>query len=538
MITTTTMSRTRIRGWSFRSGWPLDEGTSIFGLSLALNLVMCLVVVYWFNLFVTDSMSRTVSAWRVFYGADPKLSEVGFIWAPLPTLLQLPFVLISPLRDAGLAGNVVTAIMGAVTVASLNRIFRLFALGRWLRYGLLILFSLNPMILYYSANGLSEMTFVAITVLSLSYLIQWQQTRSIQALILLGFSVGAALLARYDTAVHAVLLLPILYLFLKERPTQRDEAQALLVTYFAPVCFCGGLWVLFNLMIMGDPIYFVRGAYSNAAQIGYQLALLGEIAKLTGDPIAIARFIGEQVTLLFPMFSIGLALLFGHFLRARNRLSLALALLAMSFPAFQALNFFTGQSAAFIRYFILAIPYGYLMAAFLLSRSPGLRLRQAAVGAAAVGLLVSNVATAHAMSTVWSRTSDWGQWNDGFVQALVTGKRLHTWAEDRDIASFLTKHARGRETLVDAFQGYRIIFFNGDPAKFVVNGDRDFDDLLQNPFGTVRFLLVASPELEGALNRVNQRYPTLYEQGAPWARLVGEWPVTRWKLYEIVRPTD
>ncbi|MBI3965922.1 MAG: glycosyltransferase family 39 protein [Chloroflexi bacterium] len=523
----------RSRALSLPLSIPFSESTAIFGLGLALNLAMAWFVVYQLNIFVTDAMSRTLAAQRVFFGADPKLTEVGFIWAPLPTLLQIPLVLIPPLRQDGLSGNVLTAIMGAITLVSLNRIYRHLRLGRGVRYALLLLCALNPMTLYYSSNGLSEMTFVCFTILSIDYLLEWANTYNIRPLISMGFAVGIALLARYDTAIHAWLLLAVIYFLLTRRSTRPSETQAMLVTYFAPVCFFGGLWVLFNLMIMGDPIYFVRGAYSNAAQIGFQLAVLGEIAKLTGNPVGIARFITEQVTLLFPMFSIGVVLLLLDFGRTRNRLSLSVALLAMSFPAFQALNFFSGQSAAFIRYFILAVPYGYLMAGQLIGRVTNKQARYGVIGLALTGLLLSNFATAYAMSTVTERTADWGQWNDTFIRAGLTGERVNTWPEEREIAAFLNRNVSGRGVLVDSFQGYRVVFFTGNPKMWVVNGDRDFEETLKNPIGKVRYILVASPQLEGALNRVNQVYPSLYEYGASWATLVGEWPILKWKLYEV-----
>ena len=508
----------------------LGEGQAIFALGLALNLAMAWVVVFRLNIFVTDSMARTVHAWQVFFSADPKLAYIGFIWAPLPTLLQLPLVLLPPLRVYGISGNVLTAVMGAATLVSLNRILRRYGVGGRMREALLLLFALNPMVLFYAGNGLSEMTFVFFTILSVDYLIAWRAERTTGSLVLMGVALALALLARYDTAVHAAVLLPVLLLLVRERPSRPQEAEAVAMTALLPVAFAGGLWLLFNLMIMGDALNFARGAYSNAAQIGYQMTMLPVIAQLTGNPPAIVRFIAEQVTGLFPFFSIGLFLLLLDFARTRDRLSLSIALLALSFPGFQALNFFGGQSAAFLRYFILAIPFGIVIAGHLLWRMRGQPGYRAGAAAILVTLAMSDVASGLAMG----RANEWGQWNDIFVRAVVTGQRVDTWAEERQLADYLVAHVRGPGVLVDDFQGYRVIFFSERPDLFVATGDSDFDTVLRNPVGRVQYVLASSPRLEGALNRVNQQYPTLYEYGASWARLVGTWPEVGWKLYEVV----
>ncbi|MBI3968553.1 MAG: hypothetical protein HY329_23210 [Chloroflexi bacterium] len=57
--------------------------------------------------------------------------------------------------------------------------------------------------------------------------------------------------------------------------------------------------------------------------------------------------------------------------------------------------------------------------------------------------------------------------------------------------------------------------------------------MLRNPFGKVSYILVYRPELETALNRVNRAFPTLYEHGAEWAELRGDWPIQGWRLYEV-----
>lgn len=506
-----------------------SETGKVFLLSLVFFLAMVGMTVFRLNIFVTDAMSRTVHAWQVFFSAEPKLTAMGFIWPPLPTILQLPLVLLAPLRALGLSGNLVTAFMAAGTAALLWKLTGHLELPRHFRLGTLVLFCLNPMVLFYGSNGMSEMTFIFFTVASVYQLIVWRTTHGLAALMVSGLALGLALLSRYDTGIHALLTFAAVWFLAQDiRPRRSGRGLALALGIVAPVVFAGGLWILLNALIMGDPLHFARGDYSNAAQVPYQMALLSSISKLSGNPVGIIAFIAEQVTVLFPAFTLGLIVVVVDYAKRRDRLSLVVAVLALSFPAFQGLNFLFGQSAAFLRYFILAIPYGFFLLALALARvDPWSRGRLASLALAALAL--SNVSTAYAMS----RATEWGQWNDIYLRALMTQTPENTWKDEREIAQLLMANTSGREALLDDFQGYRVIFFSGEPRRFIANADRDFAEAVNRPQAHARWALVSSTRLEGVLNAINRRYPMLYEQGAPWAELVREWPDVGWRLYRI-----
>jgi len=506
------------------------DGAAVLAASLVLYLAMIWAVVFHLNILVTDAMARTVDAWQVFFSADPKITHVGFIWAPLPTLLQLPLVLIPPLRTTGLSGNLLTALAGALTCLGLLSGLEALGVGRRTRLMMTAVFALNPMMLFYAANGMSEMTSTALTVWSVAFLARWGSSRHPFWLTLSAFSLALACLARYDSLIQAALMAVVIPYLLGGRRTHREERQALTLAYLMPVAAAMLLWVVMNLLIMGDPLHFARGEYSNAAQIGYQMSALPQIARLMGNPPAIATFLAQRITMFFPAFSVGLvlAVLVGR--HRRSRLGFGLATLALTFPAFQVLNLFAGQSAAFLRYFILAIPFGVLLVGYALPRAP-IPARLASLGAVAL-LLGSNGSTLLAMQ----QATEWGQWNDVFVRALLTGKPEQTWTTERQIAEYLAQQPRGRDILVDDFQGYRIIFFSGHPEWFVATGDSDFELALEEPVGRVRYVLVSPPHLEGTLNRVNQAYPTLYSHGAEWATLEREWLDllgSTWRLYRV-----
>jgi hypothetical protein len=215
------------------------------------------------------------------------------------------------------------------------------------------------------------------------------------------------------------------------------------------------------------------------------------------------------------------------------RLGLTLAGLALTFPAFQALNFMGGQSAAFLRYFILAVPYGFILIGYILPRVP-VQYKRVATSVALVSCILSAGSSAVAMNN----STEWGQWNDIFMRSLITRTPVKAWAAEQKISQYLVDIQEGRDFLVDDFQGYRVMFFTGHPEWFIGTGDSDFAEKLRRPVGNVKYLLVSAPRLEGALNKVNIAYPTLYEYGAPWAELEMDWATgdplgSEWRLYRV-----
>ncbi|MBI3763382.1 MAG: hypothetical protein HY260_16165 [Chloroflexi bacterium] len=129
------------------------------------------------------------------------------------------------------------------------------------------------------------------------------------------------------------------------------------------------------------------------------------------------------------------------------------------------------------------------------------------------------------------RHTEWGQWNDVFVEELLSGQPNTKWQEEQDLADYINKQTTGR-VLVDDFEGYRVIFFSGRPERFLTPADSTFNETLHDPAGRVDYIMVSEPILEGQLNAVNKAFPTLYTLGGSWVKL--EKTAFRWKLYQVI----
>src|SRR5919204_6676355 len=77
---------------------------------LALGAYLDLVA----HVIVGDAWSRVGNAYYVLFSRDPHLAAIGFVWSPLPSLLELPLVVlhgVSPaLVSEGFAGSILSAL--------------------------------------------------------------------------------------------------------------------------------------------------------------------------------------------------------------------------------------------------------------------------------------------------------------------------------------------------------------------------------------------------------------------------------------------
>jgi hypothetical protein len=121
-----------------------------------------------------DTVSRTALGYMVLYGRFPKLTNVGFVWTPLLSLLQLPlFPLLRLFHHQDLAGPIVTAVAAAATIPVINTIGIDLNVNKWIRRAAILLYGLNPTIVVYAGVGMSEIFFFLPYALCILYLEKW-----------------------------------------------------------------------------------------------------------------------------------------------------------------------------------------------------------------------------------------------------------------------------------------------------------------------------------------------------------------------------
>ena len=208
-----------------------------------------------------DAVSRVANAYYVLYGRNPHLGAIGFIWNPLPSLLELPIVSLYPLVPAvvtkGLAGICVSALFGAWGAVHLHRILTNFSVPKPWNYIITLIFALNPLIALYGANGMSDIMLLSCLLGTYSGVLDFLTTHALRRLVSAGIWMALGLGMRYEAVPFGALV--IIGLMAAQWKTTKPEIWAgSAMILGAPIVFAGGLWIYFNWAIMKNPVYFLN----------------------------------------------------------------------------------------------------------------------------------------------------------------------------------------------------------------------------------------------------------------------------------------
>jgi len=268
--------------WSLRARRSVDFFEKyavwfVFGASLIASVV---ATYYYFRhgdiLAYNDARSHIDIARRVIDSKTPGIVQVGTVWLPLPPLLTLPFVANYTLWHNGLAGSIVSMISYVVATVFIFKISRLLTANVYA--GLLgaLIFMLNPNIIYMQSTPMTELCLIATMLFGSYFFIKWLYRRRMLDLVVSAFGIFLSTLVRYEgwfvLLTCTVIILCDGLIFTKERAATEGRA-ILFVTLGSLGIF---IWVLWNLAIWGNPLYFLNGNVSALAQQN-QLAALGEL---------------------------------------------------------------------------------------------------------------------------------------------------------------------------------------------------------------------------------------------------------------------
>jgi hypothetical protein len=269
-------------------------------IALAVYIAAGCYMLYSVNYAIGDAMVRAEDARAVLFSRDPHLAAWGFVWFPGPVVLELPFMLVaSPLNHAALAGPLTTAFCGAATVLVLVRLFRQLGLSDPVVAGLTLTYCLNPVIIFYCANGMSEASFYLAVSVFLLGIVQFFKEGGPRSLIVLSLGLAATMAIREE----AVVIVPVVSALVafRERGWVRRVKMAALVAF--PGIFVFALWTFANWLIMGNPLFWLQSgsgpAPHNAAWLPKSLTLTTATVYSLGYLWAFVPALFVVVPLLF-----------------------------------------------------------------------------------------------------------------------------------------------------------------------------------------------------------------------------------------------
>lgn len=515
-----------------------------------------------------DSLSRASAARSVLFSRDPHLAAIGFIFTPLVTVVQLPVVLLShwwPVLTAwNISGVVVSAPFMAGAVVQIRGICADRGVPVWLVWVLTAIFAVNPMIVFYGANGMSEAPFVFLLCWTARRLIRWLHTDDVHDLCLAAVALAAAYLTRYDALPVAagVTVFVAGVTWLRTHGPRRHRVtdtamDALLVA--APTGIAFVAWTVTSWLITGEPFQQFTSDYGNTSIVEQSSSGGGALEPLYGLLYSISEImiLGPVLPLLIPVC---LVLAW----RRRDPEVLAAGIVFGAVLAFATRNYMTGTTFPFLRFYISAIPLMVVLACQLVpprgevpARRPGRhqRPRRTAPGRgvrtpaifAAVLVLATPIVTGALMLSPALSVQQYA------LQEILFPDRTDTSAtrsqERRIIASFRTERELARyiddldlpdaSVLMDTVYGFAVYTATDRPRTYIIPSDQDFITVLNDPAAHgVRYILAVPNDGRGASDAVNVRYPTLYETGAEIATLELEVPNDGdnqpvWRLYRV-----
>ncbi len=220
-----------------------------------------------------DASSHLLIARRVIDNLTPGLAQLGGVWLPLPHLVMLPFIWNDTLWHSGLAGSLISFL--CYILSSLYVYLGAWRLtnNRAASFIGALLFVLNSNILYLQSTPLSEPLLIATMTMACYHFLAWAQDDDALHLVMAAVGAFLSTLSRYEGwFLFVAMFVGIVLVCLMRRESRVQIEGKLLV--FSVLGGAGiALWLLWNAVIFGDPLYFQRGPFSSQTD---QVSLIQE----------------------------------------------------------------------------------------------------------------------------------------------------------------------------------------------------------------------------------------------------------------------
>ncbi len=293
-----------------------------------------------YTLYYGDSEAHLNIARRIIDSKTPGPEQIGTVWLPLPHLAMLPFVKSDAAWRTGLAGAIpsrICFILAAMFLfAAAKRVYATNAAA----FSVLLIFTLNPNLLYLQATPMTESMFLAGTGGLVWAIVWFRDSQSIWPILFAGVASNVASLTRYEgwfvIPFAAILLLII----------AKKKRHAIV---FGAIAALGPLaWLAHNQYYYSNALEFYNGPYSALAIYARQFAR--GMQPYPGDhnwAMALKYyFTASSFVVGVPALTLGAIGLLAVFFKPRRAL-LPLAILALT-PVFHIWSMHSSGTPIFI----------------------------------------------------------------------------------------------------------------------------------------------------------------------------------------------
>src|SRR5579885_3072197 len=225
----------------------------------------------------SDAKAHLNIARRVFDNLTPGFAQLGGVWLPLLHILMLPTIWNDFMWHSGLAGSIVNMPMYILSIYLIYKTIFLITEKISLACIGALLMGLNANYLYIQATPMTEALFVATLSASAYFLTLWAKTQKISHLLFAAIAFFLSGFNRYEgwpTAMCGVLIILVISLLLNKR----KEAESNLILFSTVAFFSVAIWLLWQLAIFHDPIYFLNSEFSAKTQTEFSITTGGDLA--------------------------------------------------------------------------------------------------------------------------------------------------------------------------------------------------------------------------------------------------------------------
>lgn len=218
-----------------------------------------------------DSLSHLLIGRRIVVGQQTGFGQLGGVWLPLPHLLIMALAWSDTLYLNGLAGSVFSMAAYVGTVVGLYAVVRLATGDRLAGWVAAAVFGLNANILFLQATPMGETLMYLGMVAAVLALLLWYRTDRVRWLLVGAGACTLLIFVRYEAWVFsAALWVAVVHICLVKRHrffTGDVAGQAYALVFGSYLALGVGLWLLWDVLIFGDGLAWLRGNYTSFDQV-------------------------------------------------------------------------------------------------------------------------------------------------------------------------------------------------------------------------------------------------------------------------------
>ncbi len=254
---------------------------------LAVYLTIAFILDFKTLSFNGDAVARMANGFYVLYSGDPHLAAIGFVWNPLQSILDiLPLLfkdLWPSLASHDMAGSIVSVLCMVGAVHQVRAALREWGVLRGPRLLMTLIFAINPMILFYSGNGMSEALYLFTLIATARYLARWLRYDDLRSLIYAAVTLGLCYLARNEAVLPAILAgaLVLAASYGREQGPRRERRMRALtdsIIFLLPFLTALIGWSIASDVITGQLFPQFTSQYGNTAQLAASGALSTKVS--------------------------------------------------------------------------------------------------------------------------------------------------------------------------------------------------------------------------------------------------------------------